>query len=776
MKLRLRVTLIVVLTITALVGTVFAVSYRIILPTFSSLEQQELMRDLQTGLNAVQNELDEIESTGRDWAFWDDMYAFVQNHDKTFIRNNLKPPDLKTIMVNLVVILDEDNRVIFSRAIDFENQEEIRLPSDLAELLDKSTPLLRNIDVTSGVSGVVLLEEHPMLMSAWPILDSNQVMPPRGTLIFGRYIDHTQIDELSRVTSLPLELVRFDDPRLEQDTAAAYQSLLDQNTRWFVKTISEDQIVGYAIIDDIFDNPILTLRIISARPFHNQAQATLLYFLAALIFLGIIFGLATYIFINRAVLTRIERLSGEVIQIGEQKDFERRVSVNGADELAQLASQTNHMLTRLHTIKVELQERNRNLETCNRIITQMAEADSHPELMKNTLKAIIQEMDFTGGAILRVDEQNQQFIIDNEIDLSAEMRSEIDGLSFDTKPMQEVLWNAKEYWRDEADEEDMRDSHGSAGYLPIALHERVEAVLVVFQAPGLLVGDATHETLTAILHELAIEMERRQSDMTVRQLNKDLSLTMQAKDDFLATVSYELRNPLNAILGLTEAFREGLFGDLSERQSQSIATIHESIRSVMTIITNVLDLSKIQNGRLALQRDWTMVKTLCELSIHMVEVQAHNKGVRLSFTVDDPEQAIWVDQRRIRQTLIILLGNAVKYTPEGGEVSLRVHNDTHNDRILFIVRDTGIGIDIEKQPFLFKPFVHLNGGGVHSHEGVGIGLALADGLVRLHGGDITLESTLGQGCCFTISLPGNPGEAMVTMDELYLHQPPPKNN
>lgn len=770
MTLRFRVILIVAVAITALVSAIFWVFYGAILPSFSVLEQQELSQDLQNGVNSLQNEIDEIRYTGRDWAYWDDTYEFVQNKNEAFIRNNLKPPDLKTILVNLIVVLDNDHQIVFSRAIVFENLEEIHLPADLEAFLEKSAPIIENIDVTSGVSGVVLLEGYPVLMSIWPILDSNQLKTRRGTLIFGRYLDQNQVGEISRATSLSLDIFRIDDPYLDVDISAALDSMLMQDMRRLIITPSEDEVIGYTIVEDIFSKPAILLRIISARPLHQQARTMFYYFLTALIGLGIIFILLTIIFINRFVISRLVRLSREVVQIGDQENFERRVSVSGGDELAELGKQVNHMLSRLDHAQSRIRQRNRSLEICNKIITGMAMTETRAELLEYSLHIVIEEFGFSGGAVLGLKENDRRFTIDFEIDLSDGIKKEIDVLSFDSKPVHKVLWSGKDYWLDEGMGDDESTSSTVSVYLPVIIRDQVEAILFFFRSPGVIYDQTQRETLMVVLRELGIELERKQSEMVVKQLNKVLTQTMQAKDDFLATVSHELKMPLNAILGSSEALMDGEFSPLTEQQGQTVGTIHESVRTMMVMITNVLDLSKIQAGKLTLQRDWTMVKNLCDLSVRMVENQAQNKGIKISYSVDDPERAIWVDQRRMRQTLIILLGNAVRYTPEGGEVVLKAYNEANGDRMQFIVQDTGIGIDPEKQADLFKPFSHVNGNVTRSHTGAGLGLALADGLVRLHGGEIKLESALGKGSRFTISLPGYPGDYLVSADEL---DPPP---
>ncbi len=265
---------------------------------------------------------------------------------------------------------------------------------------------------------------------------------------------------------------------------------------------------------------------------------------------------------------------------------------------------------------------------------------------------------------------------------------------------------------------------------------------------------------------VAAEMKRQTDEDESRRINYHLELAnqellrvTQRKDDFLATMSHELRTPLNAILGMSEALQEEVFGPLNERQIKSLRTIKRSGRHLLSLITDILDVSKIEAGKLDLDITTTVVRDLCNSSLVFIKQQAFDKQIQLDLQLPPAVGNIAVDERRMRQVLINLLSNAVKFTPDGGRITLSVtrqeREDTEDDIgwIDFAVTDTGMGIDNADQGKLFQPFVQLDSSLNRRHAGTGLGLALVKQIVELHGGKIHLQSKLNHGSCFTVRLP-----------------------
>jgi PAS domain S-box-containing protein len=252
----------------------------------------------------------------------------------------------------------------------------------------------------------------------------------------------------------------------------------------------------------------------------------------------------------------------------------------------------------------------------------------------------------------------------------------------------------------------------------------------------------------------------RESAQRISLANAELARATRLKDEFLASMSHELRTPLNAILGLAEALQEEVYGSLTDKQRRSLGTIEQSGRHLLELITDILDLSKIESGKMELQMTLASPESLCESSLTFVKQQAHHKSIKLSSKIPEGLGDIEVDERRIRQVLVNLLSNAVKFTPEGGEVRVEVEADPEAEILEFSVIDTGIGIAQENLDKLFKPFVQLDSSLSRRYAGTGLGLALVRRIVELHGGSVSLESEIEKGSRFTLTLPWKEPEQM----------------
>lgn len=256
--------------------------------------------------------------------------------------------------------------------------------------------------------------------------------------------------------------------------------------------------------------------------------------------------------------------------------------------------------------------------------------------------------------------------------------------------------------------------------------------------------------------------EQKQAETKIRQTNEQLLLAnaelaraTRLKDEFLANMSHELRTPLNAILGMAEGLQEQVFGNITNAQQQAITTIDRSGRHLLDLINDILDLSKIESGKLELQRSSVSIKYLCETSLTFVRQLAIKKNIQLTSEIPATLPDICVDELRIRQVLINLLNNAVKFTPEGGSVQLLVSQEVRETTSLiqFQVRDSGIGIAPEDLSKLFQPFVQIDSSLTRQHAGTGLGLSLVQQLTQLHGGTVAVTSQVGQGSCFTVQIP-----------------------
>jgi PAS domain S-box-containing protein len=262
------------------------------------------------------------------------------------------------------------------------------------------------------------------------------------------------------------------------------------------------------------------------------------------------------------------------------------------------------------------------------------------------------------------------------------------------------------------------------------------------------------ELFSTILRDIRATKEY---EHRLERSNADLIRATRLKDEFLATMSHELRTPLNSILGMSESLEEEIYGPISEQQRQSIATINRSGHHLLEMINDILEMSNLTGGQIELKITNVEINELCQSSWSVVAQRALPKRLPIVMNIATGLGEIAIDRRRIQQVLINLLGNAIKFTPEHGQITLDVYlekpiNDPQQF-ICFAITDTGIGIAAADLPQLFQPFVQIDRNLNRQYEGTGLGLALVKQIVELHDGGVSVQSELGQGSCFAFKLP-----------------------
>jgi signal transduction histidine kinase/CheY-like chemotaxis protein len=247
--------------------------------------------------------------------------------------------------------------------------------------------------------------------------------------------------------------------------------------------------------------------------------------------------------------------------------------------------------------------------------------------------------------------------------------------------------------------------------------------------------------------------ELASANRDLEALNVELAGTARMKDEFLANMSHELRTPLNAVLGLSEVLDNEIYGPLNEKQRKAIRTVEESGRHLLDLINDILDLSKIEAGKLELRLAEVDIRSALESSMRMVREAAMRKNIAVELVCDLPVSRFQADERRLKQIVVNLLSNAVKFTPERGRVQVTARALPADGLLEILVEDTGIGIPAERMQHLFEPFVQLDSGHARLYGGTGLGLALVRSLTRLHGGSVDVSSVVGEGSRFAVTLP-----------------------
>ncbi|WP_374937739.1 response regulator [Pseudanabaena sp. BC1403] len=297
-------------------------------------------------------------------------------------------------------------------------------------------------------------------------------------------------------------------------------------------------------------------------------------------------------------------------------------------------------------------------------------------------------------------------------------------------------------------------------------------------------ADGIVENFSTIMRDIS---DRKQAEFQLQRAYEELIRATRLKDEFLANMSHELRTPLNAILGMSEALQELIFGSLNDKQIRLIKTIEDSGNHLLSLINDILDVAKIESGQIDLDLQPADISALCNYSMAFIKQQALKKRIQIRANIPPQLPKLLIDERRILQVLINLLNNAVKFTPDGGCITLEashhqqneeleslglrdITNEHHNQiaheqssailqtrsYIKIAITDTGIGIAPEDMARLFKPFIQIDSALNRQYTGTGLGLTLVKQITELHGGVVNLTSEVGVGSCFSIELPCEP--------------------
>jgi signal transduction histidine kinase len=259
------------------------------------------------------------------------------------------------------------------------------------------------------------------------------------------------------------------------------------------------------------------------------------------------------------------------------------------------------------------------------------------------------------------------------------------------------------------------------------------------------------ELLQTFATQSALAIQNARLFREIADKSRQLEAASRHKSEFLANMSHELRTPLNAILGFSEVLAERMFGEVNEKQAEYLQDILSSGRHLLSLINDILDLSKVEAGRVELELGRFHLPTALDNALTLVRERATRHGITLTQSVDAGVSDIVADERKVKQILLNLLSNAVKFTPEGGRVGVTV---TAADGVITIaVSDTGIGIAPEDQAAIFEEFRQVGREDARKQEGTGLGLTLAKKFVELHGGRIWVQSQVGQGSTFSFTLP-----------------------
>ncbi|MCZ7356695.1 MAG: ATP-binding protein [Candidatus Methanoperedens sp.] len=665
---RKKTLILIGVTIIGLIAVLYATSEIILMGGFADLEQQNTIKNVQRANEALSDDINQLKTSTRDWAWWDDTYTFIQDNNTQYIESNPTDTSFIGLRLNLIVFVNSSGKIVFSKGFDLENNTETSIPESFPELLTADSLLLQHADTQSNVTGILLLPQGPMLIAALPILTGKEEGPIRGTLIFGRYLNAAEIERIAQITHQYITILRFDDPQLPSDLLELRTSFSEETPILTgVREESSHTISGYSQIRDIYGKPALLLRVDSSRAIYEQGQTTVQYFLVSFLAIGLLFGAVIFSLSDKLGLSMLARRESE-----------------------------------------------------------------------ERYKIVIQE---ASEGILLVDAETKRFLEANEAlqNLLGYTSREILGMTlYDMIPRDHETVNRSV-------ESIKKEKHK---FLGEQRYTRKDGSTVDVEVSANLITYDGKEVLCVVVHDIT---ERKRAE-NMRLEKERIVSADKAKSEFLAGMSHELRTPLNSIIGFSELLKLQKFGELGEKQAHYVDNVLNSSKFLLELINDILDLSKIEAGKIELAIEKVSVPETISETLVLIKERASKHNIVLKKELDPQLEFIEADEKRFKQVFFNLLSNAVKFSKEeGGTVTIAAKKE--GDMARFSVSDTGIGIRKEDMGKLFNKFQQIDSEKSRKVEGTGLGLAISKQLVEMHGGTMTVESKYGEGTTFTFVIP-----------------------
>ena len=739
MILRNKSLIVIGFTLLCLILFFLSASSTIMTGGFLQIEQQQVIRNVDRAAMSISDDISGLNGEIEDWALWDDTYEFIDNADPDYIEKNIPDTTFIEIKLNLILYVNSSGGIVYGKAFDIQNRTELPIPQSFQDISPGSI-FLRQIDEKSSLKGLILMPQGPMLIVSRPIMDTERKKPIRGSLIWGRYLNDKEIERIAKINQISLVVHRLDKGH-QPDNLAAIQSRLSDENPFVTVPIDEDSITGYTIFKDIYGTPALLMEVMLPRDIYKQSKLAERYLFISLIIVGIIIGVLSLLLFEEFVLSRLYLLSSDIHRIGESGELSDRVTTQGKDELSSVANAINKMLEALERsqeekriVEEELVKHRNHLEEL--VEERTSELKRSSEQLKNSEEKYRSLVESTEDSIYMVDRDCRYLFINNK---------HIKRLGI----------------------EDYRDRMYNEFHSQEASKRFIECVNDVFET-----GEPRHveyeyngrwfnQTLSPVKNEtgnvttvtvVSSDITGRKKAEEIRIDNERLAYINKAKSDFLSSMSHELRTPLNAIIGFSELLQKKGKGTFNDKMEHYVDIIITSSKFLLNLINDILDLSKIEAGKIELVYDKMPLHATLYETLLLIKEKADLHNILIEKEFDPRLSLIDADTQRFKQVVFNLLSNAVKFSAKEGGI-IKISTTKEGDMAKISFSDTGIGIKEEDIGKLFNAFEQVDSGISRIYGGTGLGLVISKKFIELHGGTIWATSKYGEGTTFTFVLP-----------------------
>ncbi|HET6144061.1 MAG TPA: response regulator [Candidatus Acidoferrales bacterium] len=720
MTVRRKTILIISLTCLGLVAVLYGASRGIMRGGFIQIEQTLAQENIQRMVNVLNQDVGAIDRFTYDRASIEETYYGMSTQSPELLHWLMGKDDSGTVQtqrLNFVILIGTSGNVIESRGFDRNTKEVVPIPGTLMAHLSPNDPLIQTAASAGKTAGILVLPEGPLLIVCRPVVRPGTTDAAHGYMVSARFLDGTgDIKDLIKLVNFPLSLQLIDTKYLPEDFSEARNHLFKDGDI-YTQPLSESVLGGYTLLNDIYGKPALILKAEMPRRMYAQGKKSQLYFVGSLILAGVVFGSVVLLLVDRTVIYRLNNFSQSVISIANSGEPAKRVNCSGSDEISALGNAINSMLASLQLAQWQRQR-----------------VEGRYKAFMNTIPAVA-SIKNQEGRFLYVNEPMRQYY-----GIQAG-----DALGSTTA---ECLPTAIAQVMHRDDQEVISTGHPMQFERVVPTPDGVDHHWLTFKFR---IDEPDAQMLVGTI---AIDItDRKRAEAEAQKAKVVAEAANRSKSEFLANMSHEIRTPLNGVIGMTDL---ALGTDLTAEQQEYLQIVKLSADSLLVVINDILDFSKIEAGKVELEKVDFNLHELVEMTMKTLALRAEEKGLELlcDFSPDVPD-SVQGDPTRLRQIILNLVGNSIKFTAKG-EVQLRVTLLPDNSTapfLQFTVTDTGIGISREQQKTIFEPFTQADSSTTRKFGGTGLGLSISMHLVRMMGGEMWVESETGSGTKFHFKLP-----------------------